>query len=743
MKRVVCVVLVVVGLIGYVPSIRCQSIERTYPAGSHSSLRDIIRWNGDTLIAAGLNSTVIISINGGDSWEDVPTGDLRFSTYQMTRTADEVYLLAIPGRLNSSGLDIPIGYSSALIRYSPSTASMRQIEFPLLAGIDTTVLPDEASMRIAATDDGLYLFYSTYSGRHLFVRSSDEGATWHNVALPDSVQTIVGGTLHSGGKGSLALFAYVTTALNRGKYLFISDSMGVNWRVASFGLNEVSGVDPPILWAADHMLLQTATNGIIASTDTGRTWSTPVIPPFGVVSGFAGTTATEIYAFTASGEAYVSSDGGNGWLLSQTWYTPPFKDCFHFSAVPSGPSGVVVVDNTGNIHSTRDGGISWDTPRYQPLIISVANSGRMLDPDYGFNAATDLESGDEHYYGTLDGFRGMDKLLRRVELGYAKPLPLARDYWYAIYNEVSGSDTLISTSTDQGRSWEALLMKSGCPGCQSVSTALECSSPAMLPYPTTEGLRLSTDGGQTWPLVYPAQWTQSHRPMKIRVDEAASEIWVLPDALNPWFIVRGRIESGVWDTVYTMPVSQRSDLQGISDISVSDNGELIAVAYPVSMDYLVLLRSSDHGENWVSGKTFFGSLGRFQFMQSITMLKNGTGLLQIDRDDAEGLRLSTWQMSTDGFETWQPLLDVHSENSFGALGSGIMTAGSNAAILLFKTEVYRTTNGGVNWTKETPVLPSSPRIVSTWPQPAASGSAMNTIIDLTQPGSARLELYDL
>ncbi len=203
------------------------------------------------------------------------------------------------------------------------------------------------------------------------------------------------------------------------------------------------------------------------------------------------------------------------------------------------------------------------------------------------------------------------------------------------------------------------------------------------------------------------------------------------------------IESGVWDTVYTTPESQRSDLYGISDISVSDNGEIIAVAYPVSMDHLVLLRSSDRGENWVSGKTFFGSLGRFQFMQSITMLKNGTGLLQIDRDDAEGLRLSSWQMSTDGFETWLPLLDVHSESSFGALGSGIMTAGSNAAILLFRTGVYRTSNGGVNWTKATPELPSSPRIVSTWPQPATGGSAMNTIIDLTQPGSARLELYDL
>jgi hypothetical protein len=57
--------------------------------------------------------------------------------------------------------------------------------------------------------------------------------------------------------------------------------------------------------------------------------------------------------------------------------------------------------------------------------------------------------------------------------------------------------------------------------------------------------------------------------------------------------------------------------------------------------------------------------------------------------------------------------------------------------------MYRSTNGGVNWTTVTPSIPQSPRIISSWPQPVSRGGMMSTEIELSRPGLVRIELYDL
>ncbi|MBE0645712.1 MAG: T9SS type A sorting domain-containing protein, partial [Bacteroidetes bacterium] len=138
-----------------------------------------------------------------------------------------------------------------------------------------------------------------------------------------------------------------------------------------------------------------------------------------------------------------------------------------------------------------------------------------------------------------------------------------------------------------------------------------------------------------------------------------------------------------------------------------------------------LLRSLDGGQTW----------------DSLTMAPGTYTIGRIDADGsgpAIGSNASAFLRTRDFWQTAEVQDELYGHNTweiqFLDADNGWVT--TNRAIL-------RTTNGGVNWTKATPVLPSSPRIVSTWPQPATSGSAMNTIIDLTQPGSARLELYDL
>jgi hypothetical protein len=231
--------------------------------------------------------------------------------------------------------------------------------------------------------------------------------------------------------------------------------------------------------------------------------------------------------------------------------------------------------------------------------------------------------------------------------------------------------------------------------------------------------------------------------MKVVVDAGRAAVWMLPDAMDPWHIVRGRIDAAAWDTVYTMPPAERGDLLGIGGLFLSQDGEISAVAYSMSMSRAVLLRSRDGGANWERMDLDIGPLRRFEVLQEISVLPNRSVIAYLMRGNPEGMTLHRWMLAADGMQEWNPFFERFTDDRFGAPGAGMITAGASDVFFLCGTEIFHSTTPEVSRADVTPALPSSLRIPVVWPQPLASDGMLHARIENATPGHARLELHDL
>lgn len=198
------------------------------------------------------------------------------------------------------------------------------------------------AMAMTPADDGSIVI----AGHEVFTASRDGGATWSKIAADLPSIDIHGFTRDPADPGRM--WAYLATG-----GLWESTDFGAHWTevrtdnvVFPLAVRDSSGTG----------LLGVDANGLVTSTDGGRTWTTLGAPPTYPMTSLAATPdGGTVYAGSPDG-LFRSDDGG------RTWSPTAYKgSAFAIATTPDGGT-VALVSRETEFFRSADRGSSWPGP---------------------------------------------------------------------------------------------------------------------------------------------------------------------------------------------------------------------------------------------------------------------------------------------------------------------------------------------------------------------------------------------
>ena len=203
------------------------------------------------------------------------------------------------------------------------------------------------------------------SGHGVFIKKDSQDSPWTPVS-----HNLPGDDIHAMARhpeNSSIIYAFVV-----GHGLFMSQDGGANWKPLSDRplTAEVTGITV-VPGAVDLLYVSTAGGGVMASGDGGRTWEgangfvNGALPTTNLTSisgdpgsgdvftSAAGSFNGALYVGSTSG-VFKSTDGGNSWLRLTLE-----SDAAAITIGTPGSQQIYVVNRSGQIFLSRDGGITW------------------------------------------------------------------------------------------------------------------------------------------------------------------------------------------------------------------------------------------------------------------------------------------------------------------------------------------------------------------------------------------------
>src|SRR5262245_11885729 len=222
--------------------------------------------------------------------------------------------------------------------------------------------------------------------------------------------------------------------------------------------------------------------GVFKSTDGGSTWSVNAGLTYPIGIRFSGTypsvtalavdpaTPGSLFAGAIGGGVFKSTDGGNTWNATNSWFVSPFIGVSALVIDPSTPGTLyagffayyeVCLLCEGRVEAMPAGAGGPDFPALGDGVFKSTDGGNTWNA-----ASTGLDFGYSVYALAID--------------------PATPSILYA------GTETGVFKSTDGGGTWDAIL-----PGYVA-ALAIDPISPGTLYAGTPSGVFKSTDGGGTW-----------------------------------------------------------------------------------------------------------------------------------------------------------------------------------------------------------------------------------------------------
>ncbi|MBE0645711.1 MAG: T9SS type A sorting domain-containing protein [Bacteroidetes bacterium] len=709
-----------------------QVVEQTYPEFPANEVTDMLRWNGDTLFATACNWSLLRSTDAGANWEEMLDGWPRYNLVRMGSDGKYLYLLPIAtGFTRVAMREEP---DVRLLRYDPRSGGMDTLHVERVSGDPRFLYVDLAVGRSAIT-----LLQIGDTTRLLL--STDAGENWKDCRLPAGYDPVYNGwntQLAVRDELYMLFFVNMPADVAVGRHVFLSNDAGQSWEEVPGVMQDYlrSARTPrfPAGWFGDSLtvILNGRTTPVISS-NLGSEWfeRTPIE---GMITALSFETGGVGYVVDHMNQVWKSLDFGGTWSKVREGFVPPASGEISSCAVQIGQDTLVTIDLYGQIMRTTDGGLSWDAIRWSEF--GEFYDLQFVTPEIGYVQATDRTQGALHYLRTTDGgstWNDHGDFPRSGQSAKFFYSDLQTGFAVRKHLGTQSEDTLIFRSVDGGNHWEPVFPWSATESID-INTLprgrwFRGADTGLVPLDGNRLLR-TTDGGDSWTV-------QSGLADIIGTETEMRIQWLdIRSARSMWIAAERKIlrsdDAGVsWLSVLDLPDSL-PDSRRFARVTILADETIAAVSGNTTDPHIVYL-STNNGTTWESWPAQSGADGElFPGLKGVGVTGSSSHGYSSNRElyrTEDGWRTHSLQWSqshivVNSFRQMFFLDEMHG-----------WIFGANA--------IFRTTNGGVNWTKATPVLPSSPRIVSTWPQPATGGSAMTTIIDITQPGRAHLELYDL
>ncbi|MFZ1731402.1 MAG: hypothetical protein WAV84_14845, partial [Bacteroidota bacterium] len=658
---------------------------------------------GDTWYRTGLHNLIETSTDEGLSWVDRTPAVPQCNILSVSASAQ--FALGLLAPMRWAPVEWEDSSHTTVMLFENGETQPRLLRVPWFVSVGASY---QRELQAGATNDALFITQA-FSEAAL-IRSTDAGNSWESISLP--------GSLYAGH----AIFPYffnrdrgvILAAPQSSKTLYsvyTTNDGGVHWSsnpTFRMKLAQQSGSPfismPVVRWLSrDTVILFDQNNFLQISVDGGENWellsrneSIPAVVDISITSDGNG------FVIAKDGSLFRTDDFGISYIQLRPAFAEGDPRKYYESILfhPQ-PDILGVADRIGQVQWTEDGGVSWREER-ESQRYTMSGGLRAISRDTAFVRLYAPEEDRSPYYRTDDGGGTWEECADITGTDIYKIAFVTPSLWYAFRTPTSNDSTAIRRSTDGGASWTPVLARMIPDKLMAGWTGVFHRGDRIYWFVSEQGIYETTDAGVTWNMKAAGLIPHSQGG---QLDISQYPVCYLATADQ---FLKSSDAGASWTTILTY--------QNASRLLVPDADHVYLEFRPAGPYVRKLLRSLDGGQTW----------------DSLTM---APGAYTIGRIDAEGSgpaigsNASAFLRTHDFWQTAEVQDELYGHNTweiqFLDADNGWVT--TNRAIL-------RTTNGGVNWTKASPVLPSSPRIVSTWPQPAASGSAMNTIIDLTQPG---------
>ncbi len=417
-------------------------------------------------------------------------------------------------------------------------------------------------------------------------RSSDGGSSWNAIGLPGRTVTAIAVDPTNPSR------IFAGTGCNWGcsiEGLYRTEDGGATWTEVNAGLP--AGVPINALLARADGSIFAGSAGAYRSLDHGQTWQqvggsnmNQQILCFLNPSGSPST----IYAGSAHGGMYRSTDGGASWVLINhglEGQVPGVNTAVPaMAADPAMPLRIYAGVNTLGVYRSDDGGNNWypattgfTNPLIRALTADPAHSGVLLAGTYGYGIRR-TTTGGALWTVSNSGLNGMEVM--SLAAGPGNPP--------AIYAGTFGSGIL--RSRNGGGTWDAPQYPWPCPG-PAMALLVNRRNPQVILAGVSSwdsGVCRSADGGATWtPKVLGGTAVPG-------IPQSVSGLAMSAGASGP---IYAAADSGIWKSADEGLTWMAAGLSGIVSTTVAVHPTDSNVVYAGTLDARIF-KTADGGLTW-------------------------------------------------------------------------------------------------------------------------------------------------